>query len=74
MASGRAVEPASSSGVGPALLLGGAGFLFYRTIALLTGDARTVLEHWTWSGVVFAGVMSVLGFFGVLVVWPFRRR
>lgn len=31
-------------------------------------------ERWTWSQVVFAGVMSVLGVFGVLIVWRVRRR
>lgn len=32
--------------VGPALLVGGAGILLYRTIALLAGGARAVLRSW----------------------------
>lgn len=30
-------------------------------------------ERWTWPGVVFAGVMSVLGVVGVVVSWRARR-
>jgi len=136
---------------GPGLLLVGAGILLYRTVALLAGGARKVLqwwvvaltifemlldtvtlvaaarwwrsgrarnaslplrfgaaatllhaarvgvfvigrtgpwvdvdvrpecraghrERWTWSQVVFAGAMSVLGVSGVLIMWRVRRR
>ena len=31
-------------------------------------------ERWTWAQVVFAGVLSVLGVIGVLVIWLARRR
>jgi hypothetical protein len=31
-------------------------------------------ERWTWPGVVFAGVMSVLGVVGVVIIWCVRRR
>ncbi|NNF68211.1 MAG: hypothetical protein HKN01_00450 [Acidimicrobiia bacterium] len=31
-------------------------------------------ERWSWNGVVFAAVMSVLGVVGVVVVWRARRR
>ncbi|MDH3683192.1 MAG: hypothetical protein OEV40_24980 [Acidimicrobiia bacterium] len=31
-------------------------------------------ERWTWSQVVLASVLSVLGVIGVVVVWWFRRR
>lgn len=30
-------------------------------------------ERWTWAQVVFAGVMSVLGVIGVVLVWRRRR-
>ncbi|UCG31025.1 MAG: hypothetical protein JSV53_03895 [candidate division WOR-3 bacterium] len=30
--------------------------------------------RWTWSGVYFAAIMSVLGVLGVIVVWRIRRR
>lgn len=135
----------------PALLLGGAGILFGRTVALVVGGATAVLrpwvvaltfvemaldavtmigslrwwvsrstphsrlplrsasaatllhaarvlvfvlgrtgpwvdldvrpeqraghgERWTWSQVVFAGVLSILGVVGVVVVWRVGRR
>ena len=151
VATSRAGDGVSSSSLGPAILLGGAGILCSRTIVLLTGDARTVLkrwvvtltvvemmidlatgvaaarwwrsgasgrgrlalragavatllhagrvlvfvigrtgpwvdfdvrpehraghrERWSWTGVVFAAVMSVLGVVGVVVVWCARRR
>lgn len=141
---------ARSGAVGPGLLLGGAGILLYRTIALLAGGAKSVLERWvvlltvvemvvdavtivgaarwwrsrsprhaalplrvgaaatllhaarvavfvlgrtgpwvdfdvrpehranhrerwSWSGVSFAGVMSLLGMAGVLITWRARR-
>jgi hypothetical protein len=147
----RASQAVGSRSVGPALLLGGAGILFSRTIVLITGHARTVLkrwvmaltvaemmidlatglaaarwwrsgtpddgrlalragavatllhasrvlvfvvgrtgpwvdfdvrpehreghrERWSWSGVVFAAVMSTLGLVGVAVTWRARRR
>ena len=31
-------------------------------------------DRWTWPQVVFAGVMSVLGVAGTLLVWRVRRR
>ena len=30
-------------------------------------------QRWTWGGVIFAGVMSALGVFGVGVIWQLRR-
>ncbi|UCF71160.1 MAG: hypothetical protein JSW49_02460 [candidate division WOR-3 bacterium] len=30
--------------------------------------------RWSWSGVYFAAIMSVLGVLGVIVVWRLRRR
>ena len=30
--------------------------------------------RWTWFGVVFAAIMSILGVLGVIVVWRIRRR
>jgi hypothetical protein len=31
-------------------------------------------NRWTWFGVYFAAIMSVLGVLGVVVVWRLRRR
>ncbi len=31
-------------------------------------------ERWTWTEVVFAGVMSILGVVGAVIVWCVRRR
>jgi hypothetical protein len=30
--------------------------------------------RWTYEGVYFAAIMSVLGLIGVLIIWIFRRR
>jgi hypothetical protein len=30
--------------------------------------------RWSWSGVYFATIMSVLGIIGVLIIWRLRRR
>lgn len=30
--------------------------------------------RWSWTGVCFAGIMSVLGVIGVLIIWRLRRR
>ena len=30
--------------------------------------------RWSWSGVYFAAIMSVLGVIGVLIIWRLRRR
>jgi hypothetical protein len=30
--------------------------------------------RWSWSGVYFAAIMSVLGVTGVLIIWRLRRR
>lgn len=30
--------------------------------------------RWSWEGLYFAAIMSVLGVIGVLIIWTFRRR
>ncbi len=30
--------------------------------------------RWSWSGVYFAAILSVLGVIGVLIIWTLRRR
>ena len=30
--------------------------------------------RWTWTGVYFAGIMSVLGVIGVIIIWTLIRR
>jgi hypothetical protein len=41
-----AYEQHRSGRLGPALVLGGAGILLYRTIALILSEARRVLQRW----------------------------
>lgn len=31
-------------------------------------------ERWTWTGVYFAAIMSVLGIIGVIIIWTLIRR
>ena len=54
-------------------------FILGRTGPWVNFDVRpeyiaTHAQRWTWGGVVFAGVMSVLGIFGVIVIWKLRKR
>ncbi len=67
------------------LLALGAGFLLYRTITLISQGALDIFdvrpeyhaehsETWTWAGVYFAAIMSVLGVIGVIIIWILIRR
>jgi hypothetical protein len=77
------------SKAGPALRLGAAVALFHalRVLVFVLGrtgpwfnlDIRP--EHiemhyarWTWADVYFAGIMSILGVIGVIIIWLLIRR
>jgi hypothetical protein len=54
-------------------------FALGRTGPFLNFDVRPehqALHHtrWTWTGVYFASIMSVLSIIAVLIIWHFRRK
>lgn len=52
-------------------------FILGRTGPWLNFDVRPEqramhADRWTWGGVYFAGILSVLGILGVLIIWRIR--
>ena len=56
----RGDAPARSRPCGPGLLIVGACVLLYRTVALLAGEARTVLKRWVVALTVMEMVVDVV--------------
>ncbi len=64
--------PVRSSGVGPGLLVAGAGVLLYRTIALLAGEARAVLKSWVVALTVIEMIVDFVTVLGAVRWWRSR--
>jgi hypothetical protein len=54
-------------------------FVLGRTGPWIDFDVRPVYRamhatRWSWAGVTFAAIMSILGLIGVIIIWRLRRR
>lgn len=64
--------PVRTSGVGPSLLIAGAGVLLYRTIALLAGGARAVLKSWVVALTFIEMIVDIVTVLGAARWWRSR--